>query len=113
MLHPTTQAIAETFGYVPFSEEDAPEQFQADITYALGETKRSPRSGDVREDKHGKRWCYWNPTSLEEKDLEGWYEVPSNEDIEEWAFDSVCFTPGDDEVEPDHPDSWLRLLCLI
>jgi hypothetical protein len=102
MLHPTTQAIAESFGYVPFSEEDAPEQFQADITYILGETKRSPRSGDVRADKHG-----------DEKDLEGWYEIPSNEDIEEWAFDSVCFTPGDDEVEPDHPDSWLRLLCLI
>ncbi|MHC4913468.1 MAG: hypothetical protein ACYTE5_10810 [Planctomycetota bacterium] len=103
MLHPTTQAIAETFGYVPFSEEDAPEQFQADITYTLGETKRSPRSGDVRVDKHNN----------DEKDLEGWYEIPSNEDIEEWAFDSVCFTPGDDEVEPDHPDSWLRLLGLI
>ena len=36
-----------------------------------------------------------------------------NEDIEEWTFDSVCFTPGDDEVEPDHPDSWLSLLGLI
>ena len=50
MLHPTTQAIAESFGYVPFSEEDAPEQFQADITYVLGKTSRPAHSGDVRID---------------------------------------------------------------
>ena len=112
MLHPTTQAIAEGFGYVPFSDEEAPQQFQADITYVPGETKRKLRSGDTKVDKQGTLWLYWIPVDAEE-DLEGWYEVPCNEDIEEWAFDSICFTPGDDEVEPDHPDSWLSLLALI
>ena len=123
MLHPTTQAIAETFGYVPFSEEDASEQFQADCNFEpklvkLGDLSTYPRSGSVYKDKHGVLQCYWKPEggnyTEEDKDsLQGWYEIPSNEDIEEWAFDSVCFTPGDDEVEPDHPDSWLRLLGLI
>jgi len=112
MLHPETQAIAETFGYIPFSEEEGSEQFQADITYVSGETKREPRTGDVKADKNNTLWAYWKPRYAEE-DLEGWYEIPSNEDIEEWSFDSVCFTPGDDEVEPDHPDSWLSILGLI
>ena len=44
---------------------------------------------------------------------EGWYEVPSLEDIEEWSFDSVVPTPDESEVERDHPDSWLRLLGMI
>ena len=112
MLHPTTQAIAESFGYVPFSDDECPEQFQADITYISGETKRKLRSGDTKADKAGKLWLYWIPAH-DDEDLQGWYEIPCNEDIEEWAFNSVCFTPGDDEVEPDHPDSWLRLLGLI
>lgn len=112
MLHPETQAIAETFGYIPFSEEEASEQFQADITYTAGDTKRQPRTGDVKADKQGTLWAYWKPKHAEEE-LEGWYEIPVNEDIEEWSFDSICFTPGDDEVEPDHPDSWLSILGLI
>ncbi|MGA1768109.1 MAG: hypothetical protein ACO4AA_05865, partial [Aquiluna sp.] len=36
-----------------------------------------------------------------------WYPVPTMELIEEWVFDSVCDTPDEDTVEPDHPDSWL------
>lgn len=123
MLHPTTQAIAETFGYVPFEEEEAGQQFQADCNFEpklvkLGDLSTYPQNGSVYRDKHGVLQCYWKPEggnyTEEDKDsLQGWYEIPSNEDIEEWAFDSVCFTPGDDEVEPDHPDSWLRLLYLI
>ena len=117
MLHPTTQAIAESFGYVPFSDDECPEQFQADITFdpkgvVLGDTKTYPKNGSVYCDKHGKLQLYWIPAH-DDEDLQGWYEVPCNEDIEEWVFDSICFTPGDDEVEPDHPDSWLRLLGLI
>ena len=112
MLHPETKAIAETFGYIPFSEEEGSEQFQADITYTAGTTKRPPRTGDIKADKQGELWCYWKPKHAE-TELEGWYEIPSNEDLEEWSFDSVCFTPGDDEVEPDHPDSWLSILGLI
>lgn len=41
------------------------------------------------------------------------YDVPSMDEIEEWVCDSVCETPDGDTVEPDHPDSWLRLLGLI
>jgi hypothetical protein len=124
MLHPTTEAVAKALtGYVPFSEEDATEQFQADCNFEpklvkLGDLSTYPRNGSVYKDKHGILQCYWKPKggnyTEEEKDsLQGWYEVPSNEDIEEWALDSFCFTPGDDEVEPDHPDSWLSLLGLI
>jgi hypothetical protein len=35
------------------------------------------------------------------------------EDMEEWVFDSTCLTPDEDEVEPDHPHSWLSILGLI
>jgi len=41
------------------------------------------------------------------------YEVPSFEEIESWVYDSVCETPDGCRVEPDHPDSWLRILGLI
>ncbi|MBR5950881.1 MAG: hypothetical protein IKZ87_05540 [Actinomycetaceae bacterium] len=41
------------------------------------------------------------------------YETPSLEEIEEWTYDSVCETPDGDTVEPDHPDSWLRLLGFL
>ncbi|WP_322075532.1 hypothetical protein [Burkholderia cenocepacia] len=41
------------------------------------------------------------------------YEVPSNSEIEQWVFDSVCETPDGDTVEPDHPNSWLSILGLI
>jgi|LakMenE18May11ns_1017448.scaffolds.fasta_scaffold7692856_1 hypothetical protein len=41
------------------------------------------------------------------------YEVPSTDEIEMWIWDSVCETPDGDEVEPDHPCSWLSLLGLI
>jgi hypothetical protein len=117
MFHPTTQAIAETIGYVPFSEEEGSEQFPADITFSpktvrLGDLSTYPKNGSVYRDKKGVLQLYWKPKYAEEN-LQGWYEIPSNEDIEEWVFDSSCFTPGDDEVEPDHPDSWLSLLNLI
>jgi hypothetical protein len=111
MLHPTTQAIAESFGYVPFSEEEAEEQFQADISWD-SESSGIPSNGSVYRNKQGTLRCYWKP-SQDEEDLEGWYDIPSNEDIEEWSFDSICCTPAGDEVEPDHPDSWLSILRLI
>lgn len=116
MLHPITQEIAQSFGYTPFTPEEGAEQFQAEVNYSLGTTKDGdnsyPVSGSVYRNKKGILRCYWIPVHGEEN-LEGWYDIPSNEDIEEWSFDSICFTPADDEVEPDHPDSWLSLLGLI
>ena len=41
------------------------------------------------------------------------YEVPDEEQLEEWVNDCVCETPDGECVEPDHPDSWLSLLGLI
>lgn len=41
------------------------------------------------------------------------HEVPSMPEIEKWVLDSVCETPDGDTVEPDHPDSWLRLLGIV
>jgi hypothetical protein len=42
-----------------------------------------------------------------------WVPVPSTDALMEWTMDSVCPTPDDREVEPDDPDSWLRLLGLV
>jgi hypothetical protein len=42
-----------------------------------------------------------------------WVPVPSTDALMEWSFDSVCETPDGRSVEPDHPDSWLRLLGLV
>lgn len=120
-LHPITQEIAESFGYTPFTPEEGSEQFQAEVNFdpkkvKLGDLSTYPVNGSVYCDKHGVLQLYWKPQCLDEdesEELQGWYEIPSNEDIEEWSFDSVCFTPGDDEVEPDHPDSWLSLLGMI
>jgi hypothetical protein len=41
------------------------------------------------------------------------YDVPSDEEIQDWMMDGDCETSDGDVVEPDHPDSWLRLLRLI
>ena len=117
MLHPITQEIAESFGYVPFSDEEKDEQYQADINYNpenfnSEDEDTHPVNGSVYRSKQGILRCYWKP-QYAEAELEGWYDVPCNEDIEEWAFDSIAFTPDDDEVEPDHPDSWLSILGLI
>ena len=112
MLHPETQAIASSFGYVPFSDEEAEEQFQVETDFQDAPKGAIPCTGNVYRNKQGTLRCYWIPVHSEE-DLTGWYDIPSNEDIEEWCFDSICCTPAGDEVEPDHPDSWLSILGLI
>ena len=77
------------------------------VKYALTFPPAPPVS--VPGDNHG----FNIYSSINNDDLTGWYDIPTNEEIEEWSFDSICFTPGEDEVEPDHPDSWLRILGLI
>jgi len=118
MLHPETKRIAEELtGYVPFTEEECQEQFPAPVNYDpllynQEDENTHPITGCVFKDPSGKLQCYWKPEAVEDS-LEGWYPVPSNGEIEEWALDSTCLTPADDEVEPDHPDSWLTILALI
>lgn len=41
------------------------------------------------------------------------YEVPCDAQIEYWLFDSLCETPDERIVEPDHPDSWLVILGIF
>lgn len=54
---------------------------------------------------------YWNSPTYTWKGQV--YNVPSDEEIQDWMMDGDCETPDGDVVEPDHPDSWLRLLGLI
>ena len=77
-----------------------------------------PSTGNIYRSKRGVLRCFWIPTggnysTAESEDLTGWYDVPDLEDIEEWTFDSCCPTPAGDDVEHDHPDSWLRILSLV
>ena len=109
------QLIAQAFGYEPIDGEEAEQQFEPEINY---DPKECSKARSIYRSKRGKYRYYWKPSggnySREERqDLEGWYDIPCLEDLEEWSFDSYAFTPSEDEVEPDHPDSWLRLLYLI
>lgn len=114
MLHSDTYAIAQALtGYERFSEEEYLQQWEAEVTYDRAKPcTKPPINGNISKDKEGKLWCYWIPAH-DDKDIEGWYEIPCKEDIEDYCLGSVAYTPGDQEVEPDHPDSWLTLLCLI
>lgn len=114
------QLIGQALGYEPLTEEEGSEQYPADVNYRYAPTENPevPISGSIYRNKRGTLRCYWIPTggnytSEEKASLEGWYDVPGLEDIEEQVFDSVAYTPCGDEVEPDHPDSWLRLLSLV
>jgi hypothetical protein len=111
------QLIAQVVGYEPLTGDEAELQFEPEVNYDPKEGGL-PKSGDIYRSKRGPYRYYWKPaggnyTAEEKFELTGWYDIPLLEDLEEWTFDSVCFTPGEDEVEPDHPDSWLRLLYLI
>jgi hypothetical protein len=111
------QLIAQELGYEPLTTDEGQEQFEPTVNYDPNHDG-IPKPGSIYRNKRGQYRYYWKPTGgnysrQEQQDLEGWYTVPSLEDIEEWTFDSYAFTPSDEEVEPDHPDSWLRLLYLI
>ena len=41
------------------------------------------------------------------------WPAPSDAELDAWTLDSVCETPDGRTVEPDHPESWLRILRLI
>lgn len=117
-LHPITTEIASTFGYTPLEGDKGLEQYQAECDFQDAPKGSIPCTGNVYRNKRGVLQCFWIPaggnySSQDKEELTGWYEVPCMEDIEAWSFDSVCFTPSDDEVEPDHPDSWLRILGLM
>jgi hypothetical protein len=41
------------------------------------------------------------------------WPAPSDAELELWTFDSCCETPDGRTVEPDHPESWLRILRIV
>ena len=41
------------------------------------------------------------------------YDVPTMTELQHWCIDGICETPDGDEVEPDHPDSWLRIIGYV
>ena len=112
------QFIAQVIGYEPYTEEEAAGQYQADADFQDAPKGSIPSTGNVYRSKRGTLRCFWIPrgrnySTAESEDLTGWYDVPDLEDIEEWTFDSTCPTPAGDDVEHDHPDSWLRILSLV
>jgi hypothetical protein len=115
MLNKTQSEIASIIGYTPLTEEEGAESFDIPTNF-INDGKAVPFNGAIGI-VDGVKSVYWMPQGdnydEEFDDLVGWYEVPTMEEIEEWTFDSVCPTPAEDEVEPDHPDSWLSLLGLI
>jgi len=91
-LLPIQQEIGKALGYEPLTNEEGQEP--ADTSLCFHEV----------EDRGGWPHILWKGN---------WYPVPTFEEVEEWVFDSVCFTPDEDEVEPDAPESWLSILGLI
>ena len=117
-LQPEQLLIASVVGYEPCGPDEASEQYQAYADFQDAPKGAIACTGNVYRNKRGILRCYWIPTggnysAQDKEDLEGWYDIPTNEEIEEWTFDSCCLTPCGDEVEPDHIDSWLSILRLI
>lgn len=91
-LIPEQLEIASVVGYTPVTEEECGEPADTSLCFYDIELRSN-----------------W-PHILFKGE---WCPVPTTEEVEEWVFDSVCFTPDEDEVEPDHPNSWLSILGLI
>jgi hypothetical protein len=91
-LLPEQQLIAKTFGYEVLTREEG---------LGPADTSCCNRKVEIIDN-----WPYIR--------FKGeLYPVPTMEEMEEWVFDSVCTTPEEDDVEPDHPHSWLSILGMI
>ena len=101
--------IAEVVGYEPVTEDEGMQQFKPEVNYDPEYARfknEVAKPGSIYQNKRGVYRYYWKPSG-------GNYSREERKDLEEWTFDSVCFTPAGDDVEPDHPDSWLSILGLI
>ena len=117
-LQPEQLLIADALGYEAFDEDEGNQQFQAETDFQDAPKGAIACTGNVYRTRRGVLHCYWVPaggnySAQDKEDLEGWYDIPTNAEIEEQIFDSASFTPCGDEVEPDHVDSWLSILGLI
>ena len=91
-LLPEQLLFSSAVNYTPATEEECGEPIDTSLCF------------HEVEDRNGWPHILWRGE---------WYPVPNTEEAEEWVFDSVCFTPDEDEVEPDDPRSWLSILGLI
>lgn len=100
-LLPEQTAIASAVGYVPLSKEELVQPFPVETVLPASQIKNAKNHPACVD---GWPLVQWNGD---------WWPAPTMEEVEEWVFDSVCFTPDEDEVEPDHPNSWLSILGII
>jgi hypothetical protein len=108
------------------------QQWPAKVTYDSKNFVKSDKStypvnGSVCRDKDGTLKLLWLPSEecpccpIDEGGFsyaylyEDWYRIPTVEEIRQMITgEELCYVPCDeDEVEPDHPDSWLSLLKII
>lgn len=111
------EATARALSCPPIAEpEEAEAQYPLEVDFEP-EPGRLPYLGAVKRSEAGFLWLYWIPQGRNYRDqwddLVGWYQVPTMAEVEDWTFSDTVPTPADDDLEPDHPDSWLRLLGLI
>jgi len=110
-------AVARAMGYEPMDKDEAAEQFEIEPDFDPNVPGWIPWNGAVQRKPSGALWLFWMPQGRNYRDtfddLVGWYQVPLMGEIEDWTLGSVACTPCDDDCEPDHPDSWLRILGLI
>lgn len=109
-------AVARAMGYEPMGDDEGLQQFDAEPDF-IPAPGRVPFNGAIQRKPSGSLWMYWMPQGANYRatfdDLVGWYQLPTMAEIEEWSLGSTACSPCDDDVEPDHPDSWLRILGLI
>ena len=109
-------AVARAMGYEPMGDDDASQQFDVEPDF-IPAPGRVPYNGAIQRKPCGSLWLYWMPQGANYRetfdDLVGWYQIPLMGEIEDWTLGSVACTPCDDDCEPDHPDSWLRILGLF
>ena len=110
------EATARALSYQPTPVPESLKQYPLEVDFQP-ELGRLPYLGAVKRSQSGSLWFYWIPQGQNYRDqwgdLVGWYQVPTLEEVEQWTFSDTVPTPADDDLEPDHPDSWLRLLGLI
>ena len=95
-------------------EDSKPEGYSRDNGHGMP-THRKLKSGEwiatpdgYCRRKDGFNSHYW----ITRNGMSKWFKTPSMASLERMS-DGISKTPWGDKVEPDHPESWLRILSLI
>ena len=104
-------AVAAAMGAPQLTDAEAAEQWPAELT------RKTDGAGAIAR-RDGVLALYWLPSEqgysfADAMELAGWYPIPAAGDVERWSTGETAETPAGDDVEPDHPDGWPRLLGLI